>query len=318
MKILVTGGAGFIGSHLCERLLSLGHKVSAIDNFDPFYPKEVKLRNIEKVKANANFRFFEADIRDAKEISAIFRSSKPEAVIHLAAKAGVRPSLADPAGYQRTNVLGTINMLEASRASNISNFIFGSSSSVYGDNKKVPFSEADRVDGQISPYAQTKRSAELYCKFYARNYGMPITCLRFFTVYGPRQRPDLAIHKFTKNMLLGKPVELFGDVSSSRDYTYVGDIVDGITACLDRKSQFEIFNLGNSSPIALSELVSRIEKATGKKAKIRRLPSQPGDVRITYADISKAKKMLGYSPKFDFDRGLSIFVDWMKNELAKS
>ncbi|MCM2358460.1 MAG: GDP-mannose 4,6-dehydratase [Geobacteraceae bacterium] len=321
MRILVTGGAGFIGSHLCERLLSSGHDLVVIDNFNDFYDPNRKRRNIEGVARRAaaagrDFTLCEGDIRDGRFVSALFAQEGPEAVIHLAAMAGVRPSIENPLLYEEVNVRGTMHLLEAARQAGIRPFVFASSSSVYGNNAKVPFAEADRVDRPISPYAATKKAGELICHTYHHLYRMNIACLRFFTVYGPRQRPDLAIHKFTRLILEGRPVQLYGDGSTSRDYTYIDDIIDGVERALDwvcgEGARYDIFNLGESRPVELSRLVEIIEAETGNKAIIERLPMQPGDVERTFADIAKSCAMLGYRPTTSIEEGIRAFVRWYR------
>jgi UDP-glucuronate 4-epimerase len=313
MKILVTGAAGFIGSHLSERLLSTGNEVIGLDNFDNFYEPVIKWENISKCIEDHKFRLVQGDIRDKDCINGILEKMKFDAIIHLAAKAGVRPSIADPVGYNDVNVVGTVRLLEAARLSGVKKYVFASSSSVYGNNQKVPFSESDNVDFPISPYASTKKAGELTCFTFNHLYDMNITCLRFFTVYGPRQRPDLAIHKFTKLIDSDREIPVFGDGSMMRDFTYIDDIVDGISAAMDRCKGYNIYNLGNSHPISVSELISKIESALGKKAKKQILPKQPGDVEITFADVTKASRELGYNPKFPIDEGITLFIQWYKN-----
>ncbi|GAA3966154.1 SDR family NAD(P)-dependent oxidoreductase [Mucilaginibacter dorajii] len=310
MKILVTGIAGFIGSHTGERLIKEGHHVVGIDNFDPFYSKTFKEFNIEGLKASSSFSFYETDIRDKQSLKNIFSEHNIDAVVHLAAKAGVRPSIENIEDYYDVNINGSIALLEAMRASNVKKIAFASSSSVYGNNEKVPFSESDVVDNPISPYAATKKSCELLSHVYSHLYDFDITCLRFFTVFGPRQRPDLAIHKFTRFIDQGKPIPFYGDGSTSRDYTYVADIVDGIMCALNNLDGYRIYNLGESRVIKLNELVLAIEKALGKKAVIDRKPFQPGDVEKTYANITKAKTEIGYNPTYNFQEGIQLFVDW--------
>ncbi len=317
MATLVTGCAGFIGSHVVDRLLSMDKDVIGIDNFDPFYDMSIKMTNIEHNMNNENFVFHMADIREKAEMEKIFNENEIDTLIHLAARAGVRPSIHDPFLYEDVNIRGTINLLELSRDSGIKNFIFGSSSSVYGINEKVPFGEDDAVDKAISPYAATKKACEIFCYTYHHLYGIPITGLRFFTVYGPRQRPEMAIHKFTRSIDQGKVIEMYGDGTSRRDYTYISDIVDGIMAAADRKLGYEIINLGNSNVVELRYLIRLIEENLGKSAIIKKLPDQPGDVPVTYADISKAKKLLGYEPEVLIEKGIENFVNWYKNE-AKS
>ncbi|MFV9510459.1 GDP-mannose 4,6-dehydratase [Tepidibacillus sp. LV47] len=318
MRILVTGGAGFIGSHLIDHLLQEGHEIISIDNFDPFYDKNIKLRNIERHFDFNTFNFMELDIRNRDAIFSIFHKYQPEVVIHLAAKAGVRPSISDPYGYVDVNINGTINILDASRDVKVSKFIFGSSSSVYGLNTNIPFSEEDPILLPASPYAATKISGEAIARSYSNCYGLPIVSLRFFTVYGPRQRPDLAIHKFTKMILNQQPIPLFGDGTTSRDYTYVEDIVNGIKAALKKEvSQYEVYNLGNDKPTKLIDLVRLIEEKTNRKAIINWLPMQTGDLPITWADLNKSRKELGYHPKIELNEGLELFIDWLKTIEAK-
>jgi len=323
-KILVTGGAGFIGSNLCEALLDKGYFVVSIDNFNDFYSPKLKEDNIKEVMKNKNSRSFisiRGDICDKNDLESIFRNHNITCVIHLAARAGVRQSLKEPLLYEETNIRGTLNILECLRKYKVKNYIFASSSSVYGNNKKVPFSENDSVDSPISPYAATKRAAELLNNTYHYLYKINTINLRLFTVYGPRQRPDLAIHKFTKRIFEGRPIEIYGDGTSSRDYTYIKDTVNGIMGALDfllcneDKKIFEIINLGNSHPVSLSKLIKLIQNITGKKAKIRRLPMQPGDVEKTYADISKAKRILGFCPEIKIEDGIAEFVQWYRKTM---
>lgn len=313
--VLVTGGAGFIGSHLVKKLLQNNWRVIAVDDFNDFYDPHIKRNNVLMFSKEKDFYMVEGDITDSTFISRIFSKHRPEYVVHLAARAGVRPSLESPRLYTEVNVLGTLNILEEIKKYKIKNFVFGSSSSVYGENKKVPFAEDDPVENQISPYAVTKYAGEHICKMYATLYKMPITCLRFFTVYGPGQRPDLAICKFMVRILKDKPIEMFGDGSTSRDYTYVDDIVEGIYKSLLNPMKFEVFNLGNSNPVTLRELIALIEKTLGKKAKVVKKPMQKGDVERTYADISKAKKILGWEPKTRIEDGLKVMAKWLKKEI---
>lgn len=313
MNILVTGAAGFIGSHTAERLIELGHFVTGVDNFDPFYPVRIKQLNLSGLLKNQQFQFHDADIRDHKTMDGIFSANKIDLVIHLAAKAGVRPSIDSIAEYYDVNVNGTVSLLESMRIHEVKKLVFASSSSIYGNNKKVPFSETDRVDNPISPYASTKKSGELLCHVYNHLYEFDITCLRFFTVFGPRQRPDLAIHKFTKLIDEGKPIPFYGDGSTSRDYTYVEDIVNGINCALSHIGGYKIYNIGESKVINLKKLVETIENILGKKAILNQLPLQPGDVTKTYADISKAKEEIGYNPKYDIETGIRKFVEWYKS-----
>jgi len=318
VSILVTGGAGFIGSHLMDRLLRErpDEKVICLDSFDAYYAPVVKRANIENALATGRVELVRGDIRDADLCRRVFERGDVRQVVHLAARAGVRPSIEEPALYYDVNCTGTVNLLEAARlAGGTEMFVFGSSSSVYGVNSKVPFSEEDPVEQPISPYASTKRAGELLCRVYHHLYGLRVVCLRFFTVYGPRQRPDLAIHKFARLMAEGRAIPLFGDGTSRRDYTYFSDIVDGIMACLGeagRELQFEIINLGNSQPTMLRDLVSLLEDAMGRKAQIERLPDQAGDVPVTYADVGKARRLLGYDPQMPIAQGIAEFVEWFE------
>ncbi len=311
MSYLITGGAGFIGSHLIDMLLEEGYSIICLDNFDPYYNPQLKRENIKHNLGNTNFKLVEADVRDKKALRKIFKENNIEKIVHLAAKVGVRPSIKEPLLYEDVNVRGTLNLLELCREFKVENFIFGSSSSVYGNTKKIPFSEDD-VPKPISPYGASKRSAELLCHVYSSLYSIPITCLRFFTVYGPRQRPDMAIHKFTRLIDEGKEIEMYGNGTSERDYTYIDDIVEGVLSALDKKFGFEIFNLGNSRTVELRRLISLIEEKLGKQAKNRQLPEQAGDVFITYADISKTRKLLGYEPKTGIKKGIEKFVEWYR------
>ena len=312
MNALITGAAGFIGSHLCERLLAGGVAVIGLDNFDEFYSPRIKRDNIKECQSNSKFQLIEGDIRDSRCVESVLEQNKIDIIIHLAAKAGVRPSIKDPVVYQDVNINGTIVMLEAAKKFGIDKFIFASSSSVYGNNEKIPFSESDNVDFPISPYAATKKAAELICHTYSHLYDINITCLRFFTVYGPRQRPDLAIHKFTRLIESGKSIPVFGDGSMERDFTYIDDIIEGVVAAIDNCKGYEIYNLGESRPVRLDVLISEIEKALGRKASVERYPMQPGDVNRTYADISKAWEKLGYKPGTKLTDGLVRFVEWYR------
>lgn len=314
MNILITGAAGFIGSHLCETLLSQNHEVTGLDNFDPFYGRDIKQKNLTQSYRNTNFSFVQADIRSADLINGLFSKSKFDVVFHLAAKAGVRPSIANPQEYMDVNVNGTTVLLDAAAKTGVKKIVFASSSSVYGNNPKIPFAETDNVDFPISPYAASKKADELICYTYSHLYEMNISCMRLFTVYGPRQRPDLAIHKFTKSILADKPIELYGDGSAQRDYTYIDDIIDGLVSAMSRLNGYNIYNLGNSHPIRLDTLVAEIEKTAGKRAKIKKMPPQPGDVERTYADISKAQKELDFNPKTPLEQGLKKFIDWFKKQ----
>lgn len=313
MNFLVTGGAGFIGSHVCERLLNSGHSVWAFDDLNTFYDPQLKRRNIRDIQSLAKpFEFTQGDLTDRAALDELFGSVKFDQVIHLAARAGVRPSLAEPALYQRVNVEGTVNILEAARLTGVKKITIASSSSVYGVNSKVPFAESDPIFAAISPYAASKLACEALGHVYHHVYGMDVAMLRFFTVYGPRQRPDLAIHKFAKLIHAGKPIPVFGDGSTARDYTYVTDTVDGIIACTQKQLGFEIFNLGESQTVTLSYLIELLEKELGKKAIIDRQPPQLGDVPITFADVSKARAKLGYHPHIKIEEGIKLFIDWFR------
>lgn len=319
--ILVTGGAGFIGSHLCERLVSRGHHVVAIDNFDPFYDESIKRRNLAQLSSEPRFSLVEADIRDPEAVERGIRAvgiDAADAIVHLAARAGVRPSIEQPLLYSQVNVDGTVAMLEIARRLGARRFVFGSSSSVYGNNEKVPFSEDDAVGHPISPYAATKRAGELLCHTYHHLFGLSIVCLRFFTVYGPRQRPDLAIHKFTRLISEGRPIPVFGDGSTRRDYTYVDDILQGIEGALRVTEgvapRFEIVNLGESETTTLARLIELISGALGLEPVIDRQPLQPGDVERTYADIDRAKALLGYAPTTKVEEGIPRFVEWFRSQ----
>jgi UDP-glucuronate 4-epimerase len=309
--ILVTGGAGFIGSHLTERLLELGYRVTVIDNFDPFYSRASKESNIHAVMTHPSFRLVELDIRDGKRMEEELTENY-SAVIHLAAKAGVRPSIADPLGYEDVNVKGTMQLLEFARIKGIKQFIFGSSSSVYGVNPMLPWKEDEVQLLPISPYAATKIAAELIGHVYSRIYGIRFLALRFFTVFGPRQRPDLAIHSFSKKILSNQPIQVFGDGTTRRDYTYVADIVAGIVAALHyNQSDFEIINLGNHQSVSLNELLTTLEEVLEKKLQLEHLPEQTGDVPATYADINKAQRLLNYHPHTGLKAGITAFRDWL-------
>ncbi|MHC4396931.1 MAG: GDP-mannose 4,6-dehydratase [Planctomycetota bacterium] len=316
MKALVTGAAGFIGSHLCERLLGEDWKAVGVDNFDDFYDPKIKRQNIEACLKNKNFQLVEADIRDGAAMDKSIGDGI-DIVIHLAARAGVRPSIAQPLLYADVNINGTMVLLEAVKKHKVNKFIFGSSSSVYGNNKKVPFCEDDNVDFPISPYAATKKACELICHTYHNLYGTSITCLRFFTVYGPRQRPDLAIHKFARLIEQGKPIPVYGDGTMMRDFTYIDDIINGVAAAMQKCAGFNIYNLGESRPIVVNDLIGEIEKALGKKAIKEYLPPQPGDVERTYADVTKAVRELGYNPTTPIEEGLAGFVEWLKQDVQQ-
>lgn len=309
--ILLTGGAGFIGSHLAERLLVQGHRLILIDELNDFYSPEVKRRNLSEIRARGEFEFVEADICESK-LDGIFEGQRPEVVIHLAARAGVRPSLEQPLLYEKSNVHGTLHLLELARKFGVRKFVFASSSSIYGTTSQAPFSENEANPNPISPYGVTKLAGEKLCYCYARLYSISAVCLRFFTVYGPRQRPDLAIHKFARLIQAGQEIPMFGDGSSLRDYTYIDDIVDGIVAALSLDVEYEVFNLGNANPIPLSRMIQHLEKQLGKPARVKRQELQPGDMPFTHADLSKAQCLLGYEPKVPFEEGLSRFVSWFQ------
>lgn len=311
-QIFITGGAGFIGSHLVDRLLSEDTwDITVADDLNDFYSPEIKRANIAGQLTHANYRFVEADIRDAAAMKTIFDKTQFDVIVHLAARAGVRPSLSQPKLYAETNINGTLNLLELARDLEVKQFVFGSSSSVYGINEKVPFAENDRIHQPISPYAATKAAGELLCHTYSHLFDIRTVCLRFFTVYGARQRPDLAIHKFSRLISEGKPIQVFGDGTTRRDYTYIDDIIQGVRASIDYDgSMHEVFNLGESETTELKTLIELIETSLGKKAVIDRQPMQPGDVPITFADISKAKRLLGYNPQTKIADGIPKFVNW--------
>ncbi|HET6582149.1 MAG TPA: NAD-dependent epimerase/dehydratase family protein [Nannocystaceae bacterium] len=313
-RILVTGGAGFIGSHLVDRLLAGGAEVVVVDDFNDYYAPALKRANVAAHLQHPRYRLVEHDIRDGARMVELVRERRPQCIVHLAARAGVRPSLADPLLYQSTNATATLHLLEAARHHGVQRFVFASSSSVYGLNQKVPFAETDALLAPASPYGATKLAAEAMCNAYAHLYGLSIASLRFFTVYGPRQRPDLAIRSFAQSMLAGRPIRLFGDGSTSRDYTFVDDIVAGVLAAIELPAApgHEIFNLGNSSPVTLAELVAALEDVLGTRATIERLPEQPGDVPRTFADIAKSERVLGYHPSTPLPRGLEVFAQWLR------
>ena len=317
LRILLTGGAGFIGSHLAETLLQRGHQLSIVDNLDDFYSLDRKRANLDEIRRKGDFEFAEVDICHFQALRETMRRSRPDVIIHLAARAGVRPSIEQPLLYERVNVAGTANLLEAAREFGVRRFIFGSSSSVYGATAKVPFREDDTGLHPISPYAATKLAGELFCYTYAHLYSMTAICLRFFTVYGPRQRPDLAIHKFTALIEAGKPIPVFGDGSMGRDYTYVDDTVAGILASLEYEppsgaAPFDIFNIGNSHPVKLGELIECLESSTGRQAIREQKPLQPGDVPLTWANLDKSCRLLGYRPQIPLREGLKRFVAWYR------
>lgn len=311
-RVLVTGAAGFIGSHLTDALLARGDEVLGLDEFNDYYDPAVKRGNLAGALAKPGFALVEADICDEAALRAAFERFRPEVVVHLAARAGVRPSLQDPNLYHRVNVVGGQHILDACRDFGPSHLVFASSSSVYGGSTAVPFTEDDPVMRPISPYAATKRMNELQAHVYSHLYGLHVTMLRFFTVYGPRQRPDMAIHKFTRNLLRGEPIPVFGDGSTRRDYTYIDDIVQGLLGCVDTPLRYEILNLGESRTTTLAELVEMVARHAGRPPVIDRRPAQPGDVEITYADISRARRLVGYAPRFEMDEGVRRFVAWYR------
>jgi UDP-glucuronate 4-epimerase len=312
MNVLVTGGAGFIGSHLSERLIAEKHHVWCLDNFNDYYDPAIKRNNIKKLLQSENYHLIEGDILDESLVTSLFKDTTFDTIVHLAARAGVRPSVQQPQLYQEVNIRGTINLLEQTKIHGIKKFVVASSSSVYGNNNKVPFSESDNVDHPISPYAATKKACELICYTYHSLYNISVSCLRFFTVYGPRQRPDMAIHKFTRWIDKGEPIHIYGDGSAQRDFTFITDIVDGITRTMDRCQGYNIYNLGESKVIKVLDLVKVIEKNVGKRAVIINHPPEPGDVKITYADISKARNELNYNPCVNVEEGIKEFVKWYR------
>ena len=313
MKVLITGGAGFIGSHVVDRLISRGDHIVNIDNIDPCYDVNIKLKNIQNHES-PNYSFIKGDIRNKELLQDVFAKNDFDIVLHLAAKTGVRPSIQDPREYSEVNILGTLNILECMKDFNVKKIIFASSSSIYGNNSKTPFSETDAVDFPISPYAATKKSGELLCYNYHHLYNINITCLRFFTVYGPRQRPEMAISYFVKSALTGLPIQLFGDGTSLRDYTYIDDIVDGIFKAIEHCSGYNIYNLGESQTTSLTELIAIIEDVCSKKIIKEKLPLQKGDVNLTYADINKARNEIGYNPKTLIKDGVKKYVDWINEK----
>ncbi len=319
-NILVTGGAGFIGSHLVERLLAEKiWNVCVVDDFNDFYAPETKRANVAKHLENPAYSLYETDICNAEDLREVFVESNFDAIVHLAARAGVRPSLLEPKLYNETNITGTLNLLELAREFSVKQFVFGSSSSVYGNNQKVPFSEDDQINQPISPYAATKAAGELLCHTYSHLYDIRTICLRFFTVYGARQRPDLAIHKFSKLISEGKPIRVFGDGTTRRDYTFIDDIIGGVRAAIDyRASDYEIFNLGESETVELKYLIELLEKNLGEKAVIEWGEMQPGDVLQTFADIRKAKELLNYNPQTKIERGIEKFVEWFNGQITNS
>lgn len=315
MNFLVTGGAGFIGSHVCERLLQTGHAVWTVDDLNEFYSPAIKQRNLDALQALGKpFTFVKGDLTYQPVLDRLFAKAKFDQIIHLAARAGVRPSLREPALYQRVNVEGTVKLLETARRHGVRKVTLASSSSVYGVNAKVPFSEDDPIFSPISPYAASKLACEALGHVYHHVYGLDVVMLRFFTVYGPRQRPDLAIHKFARLLWDGQPIPMYGDGSTARDYTYVTDIIEGVMAVTQKEFGYQIFNLGESQTVKLSYLISLLEQTLGKKALLDRQPSQPGDVPITFANIGKARSLLGYSPGVKIEQGIPLFVEWFRQQ----
>jgi UDP-glucuronate 4-epimerase len=310
--VLVTGAAGFIGSHVVEALLARGDRVVGLDNFDPFYDRAAKERNLRGALARAAYRFVEGDIRDAELVDSLLAEEPVTHIVHLAAKAGVRPSLRDPIGYLSANVAGTLTLLEAARSHGVERFVFGSSSSVYGAASRVPFAEDQDISRPISPYAASKVACEVYCHAYHHLYAIPMAVLRFFTVYGPRQRPDLAVSKFVRLLSAREPVPMYGDGTSSRDYTFIGDIVAGVLAALDATFAYETVNLGSSSPVALIDLIRAVGRTLGVPVRIEPQPTQPGDVPRTYASVEKARRLLGWQPTTALEEGLKRYVEWVK------
>jgi len=311
---LVTGGAGFIGSHLCEALIAKGVSVVCVDNLNDFYAPEIKLKNIGSIKDHERFEFFQTDIRNKEDLNRIFEDHKIDVVIHLAAMAGVRPSIQAPLLYEEVNVKGTLNLLQCVKEHDVKHFVYASSSSIYGNSTRVPFREDDFLDPVISPYAATKKASEEYCRVFHHLFGINMVLLRFFTVYGPRQRPDLAIHKFVRLILKGEPIPFYGDGTTMRDYAYIDDITRGVLSSINFVTRgedvFEIFNFSGNNAITLKEMVSQIEVSTGKKAVLNYMPMQPGDVVMTRADISKSEKMLGFHPETSFEEGIDNFLKW--------
>lgn len=313
MKILVTGAAGFIGSHLCEKLLANGNRVVGFDNFDPFYERAIKENNLKTSISNESFIMVEGDIRDTESVKKLFNEHTFEVVVHLAAKAGVRPSIKDPIEYYKVNVLGTLNILEMMKTNEIKRLVYASSSSVYGNSPDVPYKETMNVNNPISPYAATKIAAELICHNYRHLYNISATCLRFFTVYGPRQRPEMAIAKFVKKAYDGNLISIYGDGSSLRDFTYIDDIIQGVAASIERDLGFEIINIGESETVDLNTLLELIGELTGCDLNTEHLPMQPGDVDKTYANIDKAKQLLDYAPATSVREGIKKYISWLKD-----
>jgi len=318
MNYLVTGGAGFIGSHLMERLIEANHQVVCLDNFNDYYNPAIKRKNIKQVSQHKGFQLVVGDILDENLLENIFQNNRFDGIIHLAARAGVRPSVLHPKLYQEVNIRGTLNLLEMAKQHRVKKFVMASSSSVYGNNKKVPFAEDDPVDNPISPYAATKKACELIGYTYSALYDISVTCLRFFTVYGPRQRPDMAIHKFTRLIDADKEIPIYGDGKAQRDFTFITDIIDGVMSSIQRCQGYHVYNLGESRVVPLMELIRLIEKHLNKKASIKWLPPQPGDVSITYADITRAKNELDYHPHVNIEDGIKAFVAWFRKNKLQS
>ncbi len=317
MRVLVTGGAGFLGSHLCEKLVADGHRVTVLDDFNDYYDPAAKERNLAPLTEKKAVRVVRGDIRDTEAVARAFREAHPEVVVHLAARAGVRPSVAEPRLYHDVNTLGTLAVLEQARRADVQRFVFSSSSSVYGRSSKpagTPLAEGDSVEDPVSPYGATKRAGEHHVKVFHRLHGIPSVCLRFFTAYGPRQRPDMAIHKFAKLIAAGQPVPIYGDGLTPKDYTYVGDIVEGIVAAIERPLEFEIVNLGGGHAVRLIDIPRKIAALLGKPLQVTHLSLQPGDVMESLADLAKARAVLGWTPKVGFDEGLARFADWFRSK----
>ena len=312
-NILITGGAGFIGSHLAERLLRQGKRLAIVDNLDDYYPADLKRANLEEIKASGEFQFFPTDIRDGEKLRQVFTTFQPDAVIHLAARAGVRMSFAQPEAYTSLNVLGTTQVLEISRQSGVRRWVFASSSSVYGHSSRAPFREDAIISHPLSIYAATKVAGEALAFTYANAYDLSVVCLRLFTVYGPRQRPDLAIRKFAGMMMEGKEIPIFGDGSLQRDYTYIEDIIDGILLALEATGKFDVFNIGNSHPVRIDEMVDTLGHALGQPVRKKFIPTPAGEMIVTHADLTKARQILGYSPKVSFEEGIRRFAEWLKS-----
>lgn len=317
-KILVTGGAGFIGSHTTQALLARGDRVICLDNFNDYYSPARKRKNVALFEDDPRYTLYEGDIRDAETLEALFAAERPDKVVHIAAMANVRYSIAHPELYESVNVRGLMNTLELARRYEVANFVFASSSSVYGTDSPVPFREDAPCARPLAPYPASKRAGELFCYSYHHLYGLPCTCLRFFTVYGPRGRPDMAPYLFTRWVFEGEPLKMFGDGTTYRDYTYIDDIVSGVVAAVDADLPYEIINLGNSQTVMLRDFIALVEELVGRKAEVVRLPPQPGDVPRTYADVSKARRLLGYDPQTPFAEGMARFVDWYRREVAQS